>query len=282
VKLSVVIPTLDEAEHIEAAIQAAMGGALDARDCGSGPSRAAPLAYAALSSAPAGIAPPSGTEEGLEAVGRASGRRHSVPPGPDPVEDIEVIVVDGGSADATVERAEALGAHVIRSERGRARQLQRGVQWSRGDALVLVHADTCLPPGWPAALRRALADERVVGGAFRLHFDERTPFLRAIEWGTRLRVALWRLPYGDQALFVRRSALDAVGGVPQVPVMEDLDLVQALKGRGRLALLSLPAVTSARRYRAGGPLRTRLRHWLAAAAWTVGVDRARVAQWVGR
>jgi len=233
---------------------------------------------------PVGTAPPTGTgeaESGAGATGR-TGRADPAPPGLDPVEDIEVIVVDGGSADGTAERARALGARVIRCERGRARQLQEGVLASRGEAVVLVHADTRLPSGWKAAVSEALRDERVVGGAFRLRFDERSAGLRAIEWGTRLRVALWRLPYGDQALFVRRSALDAIGGVPQVPLMEDLDLVQALKRRGRLALLPLPAVTSARRYRRGGPLRTMLRHWLAAAAWTLGVSRTRVAEWVGR
>jgi rSAM/selenodomain-associated transferase 2 len=225
VKLSVVIPALDEAERIEATLL----GALDA---------------------------------------------------PDP--SIELIVVDGGSSDATRELAAAAGARVLECGRGRARQLRAGVRASGGDALVLLHADTRLPRGWAAAVRDALRDERVVGGAFRLRFDERSLVFRFIEFGAHVRSALWRLPYGDQALFMRRSALEAIGGIPEVPIMEDLDLVHRLKRCGRLALLAAPAVTSARRYRAGGPLRTMLRHWLAAGAWTLGVDRDRVAQWVGR
>jgi GT2 family glycosyltransferase len=148
--------------------------------------------------------------------------------------------------------------------------------------LLLLHADTRLPRGWAAAVRDALRDERVVGGAFRLRFDERSLSFRLIEFGAHLRSALWRLPYGDQALFVRRRVLEEIGGIPEVPVMEDLDLVYRLKRRGRIALLAAPAVTSGRRYRAGGPLRTMLRHWVAAAAWTLGVDRERVAHWVGR
>ena len=101
---------------------------------------------------------------------------------------------------------------------------------------------------------RALADPGVVGGAFRLRFEPRPLALRLVEWGTRLRVALLRMPYGDQALFVRRAVLESLGGVPQAPILEDLDLVRALKRRGRIACLSLPVTTSARRYRsARGP-----------------------------
>jgi rSAM/selenodomain-associated transferase 2 len=234
VKLSVVIPALDEAERIETAIRAAFDAPLD-------------LAPAAPRAGP-----------------------------------VEVIVVDGGSSDATRELAAAAGARVLACERGRARQLRAGVGASSGDVVLLLHADTLLPRGWHAAVCAALRDERVVGGAFRFRFDERSLVFRFIEFGARLRSDLWRLPYGDQALFVRRRTLEAIGGVPEVPVMEDLDLVQRMKRRGRLALLSAPAVTSTRRYRAGGPLRTMMRHWLAAAAWTLGVDRRRIQQWAGR
>jgi hypothetical protein len=103
-----------------------------------------------------------------------------------------------------------------------------------------------------------------------------------VEWGARLRVALFRLPYGDQALFVRRSVLESMGGIPQVAIMEDLDLVSGMKRFGRLAMLSLQATTSPRRYVASGPLRTMLRNWLAAAAWSLGADRDRVAAWYRR
>jgi len=128
----------------------------------------------------------------------------------------------------------------------------------------------------------ALRDAAVVGGAFQLRFDRRPPSLRIIEWGARFRVALFGLPYGDQALFIRRSTLDAIGGIPQAPIMEDLDLVKAMRRRGKLALLSLPVTTSARRYLANGVWRTMALHWLAAGAWTLGVDRDRIARWVRR
>jgi rSAM/selenodomain-associated transferase 2 len=196
--------------------------------------------------------------------------------------DVEVLVVDGGSSDGTVERAAAAGARVLRAARGRARQLDAGARAASGDALLFLHADTRLPAGWAEAVRAALADPRAVGGAFRLRFDRRTRALRLIERTARLRARWLGLPYGDQALFVRRAALDAVGGVPQVPILEDLDLVRALKRRGRLALLPLDAVTSARRHLAKGPLRTSLRHLAIALAGLLGVDRARVAAWARR
>ncbi len=196
---------------------------------------------------------------------------------------VEVVVVDGGSRDETVDRAAAAGARVVRSESGRARQIQAGIEASAGGTLLILHADTRLAPGYAEAIRRALQDPGVIGGSFRFRFDggdSRTTALRFIEWGARLRVAALGLPYGDQALFMRRSVLADVGGVPQVPVMEDLDLVVALRRKGRLAVLQLPATTSARRYVENGVWRTMGRHWLAAAAWALGVDRHRIAAWV--
>jgi len=194
-------------------------------------------------------------------------------------EGAEVVVVDGGSRDATRARAEAAGARVVEAPRGRARQLQAGAAEIRGDVLVFLHADTRLPEGWSEAVQVALGDARVVGGAFRFRFDRHSPALRFVEWGARLRGALFGLPYGDQALFVRRPVLESVGGVPQVPILEDLDLVRALARRGRLARLRLPATTSARRYLAGGALRTMLRNWAATLGWLLGYDRARLAAW---
>jgi rSAM/selenodomain-associated transferase 2 len=196
--------------------------------------------------------------------------------------DVEVIVVDGGSSDATRALAGAAGAHVIRCGRGRARQLDAGARAACGDALLFLHADTRLPQGYADAALRALSDARVAGGAFRLRFEERTRGLRWIERIARLRVRLFGLPYGDQALFLRRETLEAIGGVPQVPILEDLDLVRALKRRGRLALLREEAVTSARRHLAGGPWRIALRHLAIALGGSLGVDRARLAAWARR
>jgi rSAM/selenodomain-associated transferase 2 len=195
---------------------------------------------------------------------------------------VEILVADAGSSDATRARALAAGARVVESEPGRARQLAAGASRAEADALLFLHADTRLPAGWADAVRSALADPRVAGGSFAFRFAERSPALALVEWGVRLRLALARLPYGDQAIFVRRSVLDAIGGVPQAPLMEDLDLVRAIRRRGRLVLLREPAVTSARRYLEHGVWRTVARNAVALVAFWLGVDRARLAAWYRR
>lgn len=198
------------------------------------------------------------------------------------VPGVDVLVVDGGSRDGTPELARAAGARVLACERGRARQLRAGVEATGGEAVLLLHADSRLAPGWVDGVQDALADPSVVGGAFRLRFDDAHPGFRLLEWGVRLRVALFGLPYGDQAIFARRRVLDAVGGVPEVPLMEDVDLVRALRRQGRLRVLPLPVWTSGRRHRAGGLLRTAGRHLLAIGLWRLGVSRGRIARWSGR
>jgi len=195
---------------------------------------------------------------------------------------VEVVVADGGSRDATRELAAAAGALVVNSSTGRAEQLAAGVRASCGDAILLLHADTRLPSGFDSAIASALEDARTVGGAFRMRFEEAGWALRVIEWGVRLRVAIFGLPYGDQALFVRRRTLDAIGGIPSAPIMEDLDLVRAMRGCGRLALFDLPVTTSARRYQTRGIPRTLFRNAVAAVSRLFGVDRRRVADWYHR
>ena len=212
----------------------------------------------------------------------ASARRATVGAGGSGRLDLEVVVVDGGSRDDTAARAQAAGARVELSPPGRARQLEVGWRATRGDVVLFLHADTRLPAGWDAAVRRALADPRVAGGAFALRFDRRGPALRIIEWGARLRVALTGLAYGDQALFTRRAVLEVIGGIAPVPICEDLDLVRALRRRGRLARLTLAVTTSARGYQRRGVARTWWRNAVTLLAWRLGADRGRLAAWYGR
>lgn len=195
---------------------------------------------------------------------------------------VEVVVADGGSQDATCLRAAEAGARVVSSLPGRSRQMQDGVNASDGDVILFLHADTRLPDGFAERVRGALADPAVAGGAFALRFDESSLAMRLVAWGVRVRLAVMGLPYGDQAIFLRRSLLESVGGVPQVAIMEDLDLVKRIKERGRIALLSAPVTTSARRYRVHGTLPTLVRNALALAAWKLGIDRRRVAAWYRR
>lgn len=195
---------------------------------------------------------------------------------------VEVIVVDGGSRDETARIARDAGARVLASERGRARQLRMGGDQSTGDVVLFLHADTQLSAGWEADVQRALADPACAGGAFSFRFVERGFRERWIEGWVALRIALFRLPYGDQALFMRREVLEGMGGVPIVAMMEDLDLVAGIKQAGRLTMLERPAITSSRRYVAAGSLRTILVHGVALLGWRLGWDRARLAGWMGR
>jgi rSAM/selenodomain-associated transferase 2 len=196
---------------------------------------------------------------------------------------VERIVVDGGSSDGTPAVAAALGAErILESEAGRARQLSVGLDAASGETVLFLHADTRLEGDWDRALRRALADPAVAGGAFRLVFESPRRAYRVVEAGAWLRSRLLRLPYGDQGLFARRKPLIEAGGIPPVPLFEDLDLVGCIRRSGRLALLREPAWTSPRRYERNGVVRTVIRNNLALAAWLLGLDRARVAAWYRR
>jgi rSAM/selenodomain-associated transferase 2 len=197
--------------------------------------------------------------------------------------EVERIVVDAGSSDATRELARRAGADaVLDCAPGRALQLGTGARAASGDVLLFLHADSALEPGWSEAVLGALADPRVAGGAFRLRFDAPGAGFRAIELGVRLRSRLLGLPYGDQGLFVRRAVLEAAGGIAPVPIFEDLDLVRAIRARGRLALVDLAVHTSARRYERNGILLQVARNNAALVAYFSSFDRARVARWYRR
>ena len=161
----------------------------------------------------------------------------------------EVVVVDGGSSDRTRELVRAAGfARLIEGERGRARQLNAGARAAHGDVLLFLHADCALPSGAAAHVERALAHPATVAGAFRTWHvadDGRfAPWLHLAD----LRSRYTGLPYGDQALFVRRAVFDEVSGFPEQPLMEDLELSRRLRARGRIVTLPFRVRVSGRRF----------------------------------
>ena len=186
----------------------------------------------------------------------------------------EIIVVDGGSVDGTRERASGR-AVVLASAPGRARQMNAGAAEATGDVLLFLHADTRLPAGATRAIERALADPATEAGLFRLGFDRETPLLRLYGLCTRLPTPL--LGFGDRGLFVRRSAFDALGGFPGVPVFEDLEMARRLHRRGGLRFLPQRVRTSARRFRRHGALRQQLRNAYLWLHWLAGTPPERVA-----
>jgi len=189
----------------------------------------------------------------------------------------EVIVADGGSRDGTADIAAAGGAAVISSPRGRAAQQNRGAAAAAGNVLLFLHADCRLAPHGLDQALRALADERFVGGAFWQRIDAEGAAYRLLERGNAWRVARWKLPYGDQGIFVRREIFERLGGFPSVPLMEDLRFSRALRRLGRLALLPGPLHVSARRWQRHGVLRQTMRNWTLLAAERLGVSPDRLA-----
>ena len=196
----------------------------------------------------------------------------------------ETIVADGGSTDGTAEAARVAlpSATVLTTARGRARQMNAGARASTGDVLLFLHADTRLPPDALGRVRAALADGAVMGGCFQTRFElDDAPFgalgrgLMRL-WQGRLWMRWHRFAFGDRALFARRTTFEAVGGYPDQPMFEDLDLVRALRQRGRFAFVQADVVTSARRFARHGALRQQLRNlglWL---GWNAGVSGARL------
>jgi rSAM/selenodomain-associated transferase 2 len=195
---------------------------------------------------------------------------------------VERIVVDGASEDETTVIARREGARVLESPRGRARQMNTGAADARGEILLFLHADTRLPPGFDRAVRESVGRPGFAAGAFRLTIDSPSRSLRVIETVADWRARRLRMPYGDQALFTTAEMFRAVGGYPDLPLMEDFELVRALRRRGRITILDQPVRTSGRRWQRVGPWRNTLINQLAIVAYRVGVSPARIASWCGR
>jgi rSAM/selenodomain-associated transferase 2 len=173
----------------------------------------------------------------------------------------EIIVVDGGSRDGTVELARAYsGVNVVEFGRAnRAQQMNAGARCAQSEVLLFLHADVCLPTYTVPVIRQALAKATVVGGCFEFSFpQESSPAFRLYAWGVNLRTRLFRTATGDQAIFVRRAVFDALGGYQDVPLMEDVELFNALKRRGAVAILPQSVIVSPRRWQRHGLLRTGL------------------------
>jgi len=191
--------------------------------------------------------------------------------------DAEVIVAAAeGDSSLTALRASRPDVAWVIALRGRASQMNAGASIAKGDWFLFLHADTRLPHGWQRAVERADADARVNLGCFRFALDSSAPAARLIEIGVRLRVRLFGLPYGDQALFVRREAFAELGGFSNLPIMEDVDLVRRLRATGRLYVASEQAVTSARRWEEEGWLRRTVRHLSLIVRYFAGVHPERL------
>jgi rSAM/selenodomain-associated transferase 2 len=167
-------------------------------------------------------------------------------------DEVEIIVVDGGSTDGTTERVPSR-ERLLRCRPGRAAQMNHGASAAQGDILVFCHADTRLPEGWRRPVISAMDQTGVSGGSFAIRLEPAQGILHLLN---RLPVpADWRLMYGDQAQFTTRTTFERVGGFPDIPLMEDLEMMRRLARIGRLVRIPLRVTSSSRRFLNRGPLR---------------------------
>ena len=186
---------------------------------------------------------------------------------------LEVLVVDGGSSDATRERAGPLADRLLESQGGLFAQLNRGALAASGDVLAFHYADVLFPEDGAKAILGALEDPDVVGGAFRLCFDSRRLAYRVIARGTAVRNRLGFGPFGDQTIFLRSRTFQEIGGFDPQAYLADFELVRQLRRRGKFRLLSQEVETSTRRWEQRGVIRTLLGHWRLSAAYLFRAGR---------
>ena len=191
---------------------------------------------------------------------------------------IDTIVVDGGS-DPALDRlaGEHPRLHLLRSAAGRGRQMNAGAAASSAEWLLFLHADSRLPTDWLDAV--STIDDGVIAAWFRFGLDDEAWQARVIERLVAWRVSVFRLPYGDQGLLVRRSAFVAVGGFPDWPLMEDVEIWKRLAAAGPAVELPLTLRTSSRRWRRDGWWRRSSRNLTLLSLYFAGVPPGRLARW---
>jgi rSAM/selenodomain-associated transferase 2 len=190
----------------------------------------------------------------------------------------EVIVVDGGSRDGTPALAVPLADQVLNGPRGRARQMNHGAAASRAPLLLFLHADTALPADADRLLQGAMASGRHRWGRFDVRIDGRSRLLPWVARLMNLRSRWTGIATGDQAIFVQRTAFDAVGGFPDQPLMEDIEISRRLKRLSPPLCLRTPVRTSGRRWDTRGPWRTIVLMWRLRLLYALGVEPERLAR----
>jgi rSAM/selenodomain-associated transferase 2 len=192
----------------------------------------------------------------------------------------EIIVCDGGSTDGSPDAVETFldsCVTLLRTRKGRGTQMNAGASAAGGDILLFLHADTRLDRGWHDAVLRALDDPAVAAGAFSLRIGNPKWRYRLIEYMVKYRCRILKLPYGDQALFMKRNVFERIGGYRDIPLMEDVEIADRLKGAGTIVILDKVAVTDARRWEKEGWLYTSARNQLIRCLYRIGVDPGKLA-----
>ncbi|MGA8178435.1 MAG: TIGR04283 family arsenosugar biosynthesis glycosyltransferase [Desulfobacterales bacterium] len=190
----------------------------------------------------------------------------------------QIIVADGGSFDDTVSIAESLGATVIKSSPPRSRQMNQGADAASKEVLLFLHADTRLPENFDKTVFLVLKQPGVAAGAFELRIDSPNPALRFIEYVANRRSRYLKMPYGDQAIFMLSEIFHQTGGFPDMPIMEDFELIRRLQKKGDVVTVSDPVVTSPRRWLSHGILKTTLINQLIVIFYFMGMPMDVIAR----
>ncbi|UCG52484.1 MAG: TIGR04283 family arsenosugar biosynthesis glycosyltransferase [Candidatus Latescibacterota bacterium] len=191
----------------------------------------------------------------------------------DPRRISERVVVEGAPEGDTLRAIEDRDIVAVRSSRGRARQMNAGAKAASGDILLFLHADTTLPPGTLDAVEDAFADDDVVGGAFCIRFDSKRLMLKLFGRIDSWRARITRVPYGDQAIFVRRDYFNMIGRYSDIPLMEDIELMKRIKRRGnRIRILQMSVTSSSRRWEREGHIFCTARNCMLVVLYSLGVS----------
>jgi len=197
-------------------------------------------------------------------------------------EQVEIVVVDGGSSDGTAGLARELGVRMLSTAPSKAEQMNAGATEARGEVLLFLHADTRLPEKFEEKVLTAAARKGFCAGAFSLGIDSEDWRLRFIERVANWRARFFKMPYGDQALFVSRQLFHEIGGFADYPIMEDFDLIRRLKKKGTITILPESVKTSPRRWQNLGVFKTWLLNQIIIGAYFIGIPPHRLAFWYHR
>lgn len=191
----------------------------------------------------------------------------------------ELIIVDGDPSGDTIKTIEDPRIITTIAKQGRASQMNHGASLATGDILLFLHADTLLPPDAFPLIRNALADLSVVGGCFNLGVASDRVLFRVTERYVACRTRLTRIPFGDQAIFIRKTYFDTIGGYRDIPIMEDVDLMRSIRKRGgRISIIPTRVMTSARRWEREGIVFATLRNWSLQTLYCWGVPPEKLAR----